>query len=214
MVKIPESKYICNEMSWLGIGIIHTHRKYIQGTEIAKQEMKKRLEDSLESFTFGFDASVGYSNLSSTSAMDRTLARQTYVCVLAKSEADPVVPLADTPFFYCLNVSLFLEHLGVLRHVFGTGKAVEITNIGLAIKYGDEWSFKLSKTGEWQGRKEGQGLDLLERSNTVLGMRDKGSNSTPGDVSEIENEVLGAVIDRSAKNSSPVLQVCPCFLRG
>lgn len=68
MVKIPESKYICNEMSWLGIGIIHTHRKYIQGTEIAKQEIKKRLEDSLESFTFGFDASVGYSNLSSTSA--------------------------------------------------------------------------------------------------------------------------------------------------
>lgn len=75
MVKIPESKYICNGMSWLGIGIIHIHRKYIQGTEIAKQEMKKRLEDSLESFTFGFDASVGYSNLSSTSAMDRTLAR-------------------------------------------------------------------------------------------------------------------------------------------
>lgn len=168
----------------------------------------------MESFTFGFDASVRYSNLSITSAMDRTLARQTYVCVLAKREANPVVPLSDTPFFYCLNISLFLEHLGVLRHVFGTGKAVEITNIGLAIKYGDEWSFKLSKAGKWQGRKEGQGLNLLERSNTVLGMRDKGSNSIPGNVREIENEVFGPVIDRSAKDSSPVLQVCPRFLRG
>lgn len=54
----------------------------------------------------------------------------------------------------------------------------------------------------------------MKRSNTVLGMRDKGSDSIPGDVGEIENEVLGAVIDRSAKNSSPVLQVCPSFLRG
>lgn len=68
LLKCQNSKYICNDLLAGYRGNSDTQRIYTR-YRTAKQEMEKRLEDGLESFTLGFDASVGHSNLSRVSTM-------------------------------------------------------------------------------------------------------------------------------------------------
>jgi hypothetical protein len=54
--------------------------------------------------------------------------------VLAKRESDPVVPVALALLLDGLDVSLLLEHLGVLGHVLGGLERVEIADVGVAVQ--------------------------------------------------------------------------------
>jgi hypothetical protein len=85
----------------------------------------------------------------------------------------PVVPVAETLFLDSLDISLLLEHLGVLCHVLRRLETVKVADVRLAIEHRDERSGRLS-----QGRKLGlleewQSLDIGESSDSVFRMGDQ-----------------------------------------
>lgn len=93
--------------------------------------------------------------------------------VFAKCKSDPVVSFALTLLFDRFDISLFLEHLGVLGHVLWGFERIEIAHVGISIKYRYKWRRDLSKTGEGEVGKEGKSLNVCKCGHSIFGMGNK-----------------------------------------
>jgi hypothetical protein len=78
-----------------------------------------------------------------------------------------------------LDVSLLLEHLGVLCHVLGRGERIKVADVRVAIEDGNEWRRNLSQRAEWQRGEEWQRLDIGQGRDSVLGVSDQSVGESP-----------------------------------
>lgn len=152
---------------------IYTRRKGKGCQEIPAVTLAVRSEHRLKSLAVRFTTKLGRGDLTSAGNRGRVQPHaQTYM-VLAKGESDPVVAVAYTLLLDRLDITLLLEHLGVLGHVLRRLERVKVTNVGVSVEDGNKRRGDLAQRSEREGREERKSLDIREGGHPVFGVRNK-----------------------------------------